>query len=160
MQSETNEQSEANTVVSRPMSMLNLDRSFCRAYFRLSKRSRINSAPTDRDKVKQKKPMKKTSTVDRESARVNVDDDDDDDDPLPVCNSFDYTEVTSSSSSQLDGEDCHQNARQSVLHSLMIHLNSTPPIDTSKWDVYRDIGDKFSASISSTVYRSFERIML
>jgi len=127
----------------------------------LSKRSRINSAPIDRDKVKQKKSMKKMSTVDGETIMFNGEvDNDDSDETLPVCNSFHYTEITSSSSSQLDSEDSHRNARQSVLHSLMIHLNSNPPIETNKWDVYRDVGEKFSASISSTVYRSFERIML
>ena len=99
--------------------------------------------------------MKTNATVE-----LNPIDTSDDDDPLPVCNSYDYTDVTSSSSSQIDMEDNHQNARQTILHTLMLHLNLNPPVETSKWDVYRDVGDKFSASISSTVYRNFERIML
>lgn len=126
---------------------------------RLSKRSRVNSAPMDRDKVKPKTQTKQHLSADKNSDEPH-DDDESDDDPLPVCNSFDYTEATSSSSSQIDGEESHQSARQSMLHSLMIHLNAHPPHEMNKWDVYRDMGDKFSASISSTVYRSFERIML
>lgn len=71
-----------------------------------------------------------------------------------------YTEAMSSSSSQIEAQDNHQSARQSLLHTLMLHLNDHPPSEQSKWDVYRDFGDKFTASISSSIYRKFERVVL
>lgn len=78
---------------------------------------------------------------------------------LSKSNAYAYTEI-SSSTSQSSSCDSHQSARQSVLKTMMLHFNSNSPADVSKWSLYRDFNEKFSASMSPTVYRNFERIML
>lgn len=86
--------------------------------------------------------------------------DEDDDIQLSRPYGHVYKEVTSSSSMKIEAEENLQSMRQSILHSLMLHLNDHPPKETSKWDIYRDYGDKISASISDTMYRNFERVAL
>lgn len=78
-------------------------------------------------------------------------------DPLPLSNGSIYTEAASSSSFQLNSQDNQECARQSILQTLMSHLKQNPPADVSKWAVYRNYADKFSASISYKTYRDFER---
>ncbi|CAF3835309.1 unnamed protein product [Rotaria magnacalcarata] len=53
-----------------------------------------------------------------------------------------------------------QNAHQSVLKTMLLHFNSNTPSEMPKWNLYRDFNEKFCASISPTVYRNFERIIL
>ncbi|CAF0913895.1 unnamed protein product [Rotaria sp. Silwood1] len=121
----------------------------------LSKSQRVSSAPTNNEKGLRKKVLIKLPTIEINCAD---DDDSDDDDRLSKSNAYSYTQI--SSSSQNDSYNNHQYARKSVLNTIMLHLNSNTPPDVSKWDLYRDFDDKFSASISPTVYRNFERIIL
>ena len=121
--------------------------------FRSTRRQRIISAPTNGQKPVPKKIVENIPTVEIDSTDV-------DDDALPPANGDSYTEATSSSAYQVDADENQQCARQSMLHTLMIHWHAHPPSEMSKWEAYRDFGDKFSASISSTVYRDFERIIL
>lgn len=120
-------------------------------FFSSIRRQRIISAPTNSQKPVPKKLVERIPTIEVE---------DDDDDALSASNGHSYTEATSSSSYLIDAEENQQCARQSMLHTLMLHWNSHPPSDMSKWEAYQRFGDKFSASISPSVYRSFERIML
>jgi hypothetical protein len=57
-------------------------------------------------------------------------------------------------------EENNQYARQSILNTIMLHLHSYTPADLSKWNLYCDFDEKFSASISPRVYRNHERIIL
>ncbi|CAF1337515.1 unnamed protein product [Adineta steineri] len=82
----------------------------------------------------------------------------DTDDDLLKSNLYSYTEALSSSQDHIYSYDRH--AHQSILNSMMAHFNSYTPSDISKWDLLRDFNNKFSASMSSQVYRNFERIIL
>ena len=119
-------------------------------FFSSIRRQRIISAPTNSQKPVPKKLVERSPPIEVE----------DDDDALSASNDHSYTEATSSSSFLIDADENQQCARQSMLHTLMLHWNSHPPSDMSKWEAYQHFGDKFSASISASVYRSFERIML
>ena len=77
---------------------------------------------------------------------------------LVKSNAHSYTQATSSSENQLI--ENHHYTRQSVMNDVMLHLYSYTPADLSKWNLYRDFDEKFSASISPRIYRDFERIML
>jgi trehalose-6-phosphate synthase len=83
---------------------------------------------------------------------------DDVDNDLSKSNAYSYTQVSSSSQNHINKNN--QYARQTILNTIMLHLHSYTPPDTSKWNLYRDFDEKFSASICPTVYRNFERIIL
>ena len=55
--------------------------------------------------------------------------------------------------------NCHQ-AQQSVLNTILLHLDSHSVENASKRSTFYDIQNKFQASISPSVYRSFQRISL
>ncbi len=121
-------------------------------YFSLTKRQRVTSAPANSQRNLHKKTSKKIPTIE-------IDDtDDDDDDDLSKSNAYSYTQVSSSSQNYIDKNTKY--ARQSIRNTIMLHLHSYTPSDISKWNLYRDFDDKFSASISPRVYRNFERIIL
>lgn len=80
------------------------------------------------------------------------------DENLPKSNGHSYTEVSSSTQDSL--EKTNQYARQSALNTIISHLHSLGPADLSLWNLYRDLDEKFSASISPRVYRNYERIIL
>jgi hypothetical protein len=128
------------------------------ALFRLAKRQGTNTVYNSGKKSTKKESSTKNNTIDTNSTDENGNSD--------MCGTLgkvdcdSYTVVASSSASQSDAYENHQYARQSVLYTLMLHLNSHPPSDISKWDVYQDFGDKLSGSVSPTVYRNFERIIL
>lgn len=105
-----------------------------------TKRQRIISAPANRLK---KIPI------------IQIEDTDDD---LSKSNGRSYTQV--SSSSENHSEQMNEYARQSVSNTIMLHLYSSTPSNLSKWDLYRDFDEKFSASISPRVYRNYERVVL
>ena len=69
-----------------------------------------------------------------------------------------YTQAAPSTQDYM--EENNQYARQSTLNTIMLHLNTSTPAELSKWNLYRDFDEKFSASISPRVYRSYERIIL
>jgi len=117
-------------------------------YFSLTKRQRVTSAPANGERNRHKKTSRKIPTIEI----------DDTDNNLSKSNAYSYTQISSSSQNHIDKNN--QYARQSVLHTIMLHLHSHPPSDISKWNLYRDFDDKFSASISPRVYRNFERIIL
>ncbi|CAF2383899.1 unnamed protein product [Rotaria sp. Silwood2] len=123
-----------------------------------SKLQRVLSAPTNNKKNLRKKVLIKLPTIEVDCVDDDNSDDNDDNDGLSKSNAYSYTQA--SSSSQNDTHNNHQYARQSVLNTILLHLNSNTPSDISKWNLYRDFDDKFSASISPTVYREFERIIL
>ena len=50
-----------------------------------------------------------------------------------------------------------QTNEQPFLNTIMVHLDSNPPSNASKWSIYQNIQNKFSASVSPQVYRNFER---
>ena len=50
-----------------------------------------------------------------------------------------------------------QASEQPVLNTIMLHLDTHAPSDASKWSIYQNIQNKFSASLSPRVYRTFQR---
>jgi hypothetical protein len=62
------------------------------------------------------------------------------------------TRVSSSTNSELN------RARQPILNSIRQHLNAYELPDACKQSTYQNIHHKFSASMSPSVYRHFQRI--
>ncbi|CAF3833993.1 unnamed protein product [Rotaria sordida] len=146
--------STTNTIIStesRPKSILKTKQSLPSL-----KSQRVLSAPTNNQKNLRKKVIIKLPKIAVNYAADYYNDDDDDN--LSKSNAYSYTQV--SSSSQNETHNNYQRARQSTLNTIMLHLNSNAPSDISRWNLYRDFDDKFSASISPIVYRDFERIIL
>lgn len=109
---------------------------------------RIISAPANRQRNLRKKTPRKTREIEL----------DDTNDHLSKSNAYSYTQVSSSSQHHIDKTNRY--ARQSILNTIILHLHSSTPSNISKWNLYREFNEKFSASISPTVYRDFERIIL
>ena len=64
-----------------------------------------------------------------------------------------FTQVASSSSRTSN----HQHARQSIVNTIMLHLNTHFPSNRLHRPTYDDIDQKFSSSLSPNVYDNFER---
>jgi hypothetical protein len=77
---------------------------------------------------------------------------------LSKANIHSFTQVSSSSSSLPSLNKKTQQARRSILDTIMLHLNKHIPSNESKWPAYHDIDNKFSSSIAPDVYQNFERI--
>lgn len=50
-----------------------------------------------------------------------------------------------------------QPGEQPIMNTIMLHLDTHAPSDASKWTLYQNIQNKFSASLSPRVYRTFQR---
>lgn len=132
------EVSTTNTIIqteSRPKSILKTGQ-------------RIISAPANRQRNLRKKTPRKTREIELDATN----------DHLSKSNAYSYTQVSSSSQHHIDKTNRY--ARQSILNTIILHLHSSTPSNISKWNLYREFNEKFSASISPTVYRDFERIIL
>lgn len=46
---------------------------------------------------------------------------------------------------------------QPIMNTIMLHLDNHPPPNASKLTIYQNIQNKFSASLSPRVYRTFQR---
>ncbi|CAF2062674.1 unnamed protein product [Rotaria magnacalcarata] len=117
-------------------------------------RQRTLSASPKKPKPPHKKVGTKTITNEMDHTDEDVHDD-----HLSKSNACAYTEVSSSTSQNVT-YSTDQNAHQSVLKTMLLHFNSNTPSEMPKWNLYRDFNEKFCASISPTVYRNFERIIL
>ncbi|CAF1207684.1 unnamed protein product [Rotaria sordida] len=83
------------------------------------------------------------------------------DETLSKANNHSFTQVTSSSSSsQNDQNKRHKHARQSILETIMTHLDSYKSANISNRSTYETIEHKFSSSFAPNVYQNFERIVV
>ena len=81
------------------------------------------------------------------------------DESLSKSDNHSFTQVASSSSQNCHNKK-HKHARQSILDTIMLHINLYKPPNVSKGPSFEDIESRFSSSIAPTVYRSFERIVV
>jgi hypothetical protein len=79
------------------------------------------------------------------------------DEDLPTMTHPRFTRVVSSSHNHAD--EAYQQTRQFILDAIKRHLHSHQLSPPSIWSAYENIDTKFSASISPSVYRHFERIV-
>lgn len=115
---------------------------------RSTKHSRVISAPANSQRTRRRRAAFEIPTIE-----IN-----DTDEHLSKSNGNSYTEMTSSSQDSM--ERTNEYARRSALNTIISHLHSFGPADLSFWNLYRDLDEKFSASISPRVYRYYERIIL
>ncbi|CAF4878514.1 unnamed protein product [Rotaria sp. Silwood1] len=114
-----------------------------------TKRQHVTSAPTACPKNINKSKIIPKITIDYV------------DETLSTASNHSFTQATSSSSSLLNHHNKrYKHARQSILDSIMAHLDSYKSDNISNGRIYEDIEHKFSSSIAPNVYQSFERFVV